>query len=55
MSKKEWIEQHMPELQNIQMMPEVAGALAFAELADEFFWTFGETLLENLEEENVQM
>lgn len=55
MSKKEWIEEHLLELRNIQMMPEVAGALAFAELADEFFWKFGESLLENLEEENVQM
>jgi len=52
MNKKEWIEQHMVELRNIQMMSVVAGALAFAELANEFYWKFGESLLENLEEEN---
>lgn len=54
MNKKEWIENHRVELNNIQHMPEIAGALAFAELAEGFFWTFGEGLLKNLEalEEN---
>lgn len=50
MTKTEWIENHLSEIENTKTMPFMVGVLAYGELVDEFWDLFHEGLTDNLKE-----